>query len=332
MRPPDRPVILEGDALEGAAADPAAAPPPPEPGPRGAAMATPVKGGARRGGGAGRLALGLAGALIALAAGVSAWDFVLAMAARNAVLGAVAVGLGGALAVLLVVVLLAELRALLRLRRIGRLQARAADPLARQDRTRAVSVARSLADLYAARAELALAAEDLDRRLPGILDADAVLAAAETAFLSPLDAEARREVEGAARSVAAATALVPLALADVAVALAANLRMIRRIAQVYGGRGGALGSLRLLRAVASHLVATGAVAVGDDLIGSVLGGGALARVSRRFGEGVVNGALTARVGVAAMEVCRPLPFAACPRPRSGRLVQRALSGLFATRG
>jgi hypothetical protein len=52
------------------------------------------------------------------------------------------------------------------------------------------------------------------------------------------------------------------------------------------------------------------VAVGDDLIGSVAGGSVLSRVSRRFGEGVVNGALTARVGVAAMEVCRPLPFGA----------------------
>ena len=42
--------------------------------------------------------------------------------------------------------------------------------------------------------------------------------------------------------------------------------------------------------------ATGAVAAGDDLIHTVAGGGVLAKVSRRFGEGVVNGALTARVG------------------------------------
>jgi putative membrane protein len=75
-------------------------------------------------------------------------------------------------------------------------------------------------------------------------------------------------------------------------------------------------------------VATGAVAVGDDLIGSVAGGGILSKVSRRFGEGVVNGALTARVGVAAMDVCRPLPFVARPAPRVSSLVGRALTGLF----
>ncbi|MDP2740983.1 MAG: DUF697 domain-containing protein, partial [Pseudorhodobacter sp.] len=48
--------------------------------------------------------------------------------------------------------------------------------------------------------------------------------------------------------------------------------------------------------------------------------------------GVVNGALTARVGVAAMEVCRPLPFVAAPRPRVANLVSRALAGLFGRKG
>ena len=78
----------------------------------------------------------------------------------------------------------------------------------------------------------------------------------------------------------------------------------------------------------THLVATGAVAVGDDMIHSVAGGGLLSKLSRRFGEGVINGALTARVGVAAMEVCRPLPFVAVARPSVSALVRRALAGLF----
>jgi putative membrane protein len=114
----------------------------------------------------------------------------------------------------------------------------------------------------------------------------------------------------------------------VAAALAGNLRMIRRIAEIYGGRAGTFGSWRLTRAVLTHLGATGAVSAGDDLIGSLAGGGVLSKISRRFGEGVINGALTARVGVAALEVCRPLPFACAPAPSVSSLVQRALSGLF----
>ena len=78
----------------------------------------------------------------------------------------------------------------------------------------------------------------------------------------------------------------------------------------------------------THLVATGAVAMGDDMIGTLAGGGLLSKLSRRFGEGVVNGALTARVGVAAIEVCRPLPFSRKRRPSVSALVSRALTGLF----
>ncbi len=39
-----------------------------------------------------------------------------------------------------------------------------------------------------------------------------------------------------------------------------------------------------------------------------------AKLSARLGEGVVNGLLTARLGLAAIEVTRPLPFAALPAP------------------
>ena len=81
----------------------------------------------------------------------------------------------------------------------------------------------------------------------------------------------------------------------------------------------------------THLVATGAVAIGDDLIGSLAGGGVLSKLSRRFGEGVVNGALTARVGIAAIEVCRPLPFVAASRPSVTGIVRQALTGLFGQR-
>jgi putative membrane protein len=161
-----------------------------------------------------------------------------------------------------------------------------------------------------------------------VLDADALLQLTARALFAPLDAQARREIEAASRTVAGATALIPLALADVAAALSMNLRMIRRIADVYGAHAGFFGSWRLMRSVATHLIATGAVAVGDDLIGSVAGGHVLARLSRRFGEGIINGALTARVGIAAMDVCRPLPFSALPRPKVSNLVGRALSGLF----
>ena len=42
----------------------------------------------------------------------------------------------------------------------------------------------------------------------------------------------------------------------------------------------------------------------------------------------MNAALTARVGVAAIELCRPLPFHVAGRPGVSMLVSRALAGLW----
>jgi putative membrane protein len=185
-----------------------------------------------------------------------------------------------------------------------------------------------LTRLYSARPDTAWGRARLEERQAEVMDADAILALAETELMAPLDIRARTAVEGATRQVAMVTALVPIALADVAISLFANLRMIRQIAEIYGGRSGSLGSLKLLRRVFASLLAAGALALTDDMIGSVAGGGVLSKLSRRFGEGVVNGALTARVGLAAMELCRPLPFRALERPAVSSLVSRALTGVF----
>jgi len=215
-----------------------------------------------------------------------------------------------------------------RLARLDRVQREVTEAARGTDMKHARRVLRDLSGLYAGRAEMAGARKRLRKRTEEVLDPDTALMLAERELMAPLDAAARLEIEAAARLVATTTALVPLALADVLTALVANLRMIRRLAELYGGRAGALGSIRLARTVLTHLVATGAVAVGDDMLGSVAGGGLVSKLSRRFGEGVVNGALTARVGVAAMEVCRPMPFVALDRPRVSNIVSRALTGLF----
>ncbi len=221
-----------------------------------------------------------------------------------------------------------EYRAFRRLRRIDQIHRDAGAALAAGDLLAARRVTDQLLSLYASRPETEWGRARLRERAAEAFDADALLSMAEEDLLAPLDQAARREIEAAARTVATVTALVPLALADVVSALAANLRMIRRLAEIYGGRAGAVGGWRLARTVMTHLVATGAVAAGDDLIETIAGGGLLQKVSRRFGEGVVNGALTARVGIAAMEVCRPMPFIHQPRPRVTNLVSRGLRGLF----
>ena len=274
------------------------------------------------------MTLALLGAVIS----ISAWDFATGLISRWPTLGLLISGLMALFVIILIIMALREIAALGRLTRIDGLRHAASEALENNDLPAAKIVTARLEKLYKGREDTRWGRDRFAALAGDQMDGVGLLAVAETEILHPLDAQAMREVEAAARQVATVTALVPLALADVAAALTSNLRMIRRIAEVYGGRSGLLGNWRLTRAVMTHLVATGAVAVGDDMLEPILGGSILGKLSRRFGEGLVNGALTARVGVAAIEVCRPLPFQVVQRPKAAHLVRRALGGLFQTSG
>lgn len=311
---------------------PATAPPVPEIDPplAGQAMVTVAAIATRRASPLARWFWRLLGAIVTLGASLWAWDFVTGLITRNVYLGYGALALFGLFVLVCVGIILREVAAFARLRRLDDVHKAAETALANDDLSAARAVSGKLVSLYSARDELKWARDKLNARQGDIFDADGLLGLVETEMLAPLDGAARAEIEAAARRVATVTAIVPLAFADVLAALVSNLGMIRRIAEIYGGRSGTLGSWRLTRSVLSHLVATGAVAVGDDLIGTIAGGGVLSKLSRRFGEGMINGALTARVGVAAMEVCRPLPFRREKRPSVTSLVKQALTGLFSS--
>lgn len=324
------PVLIELEPDTPPAA-PEAAPPvtDPEEPPRGAAMQQVAALAVRPPSRLARWFWGLLASIILFFLSLAAWNAVTALITSTPILGYAATALVAAFCLVCLIITGREWRAFRRLARLDHVRQEAEAAIAGSDLSKARLAADHIAALYAHRGDVAWGRSAFEDRRGEVLDADGLLALAERHLLVPLDQQATREVEAAARQVAMVTALVPLALADVFTALAANLRMIRRIAEIYGGRSGMLGGWRLTRSVFTHLVATGAVAVGDDLVGSVAGGGVLSKVSRRFGEGVVNGALTARVGVAAMEVCRPLPFGEASRPSVTAIVRRALTGLFA---
>jgi putative membrane protein len=327
------PVVIE---MEGAGPGPAEAPPVPDVGgaaeaPTGRAMQVAATLAARRPSRLARWFWGLLTALVGVVVSAFAWNFVTSLVASTPWLGWAVAALMAAFLLVVLAIVVKEAAAFSRLSRMDHLHALAEEALSLDDLAKARDYGAKIAAMYRGREDLRWHLDRFEARREEPFDAVTLMALAEAELVAPLDALALREVEAAARQVATVTALVPLAFADVAAAMTANIRMIRRIAEIYGGRSGTLGSWRLLRAVMTHLVATGAVAVGDDMVGSVLGGNVLARLSRRFGEGVVNGALTARVGVAAMEVCRPMPFGAGRRPTVTGVLRRALTGLFGDR-
>ncbi|MGV6839336.1 MAG: YcjF family protein [Planktomarina sp.] len=321
------PIVLELENTDGPS--PSDAPPVPDDLPQSTAVTMAASYAGRKTSGLARWFWRLLLGLIVFWASLTAWNFVTGLVQRNPVLGFATTGILGAFLFVCLLIAGKEFLALMRLGRMDRLQKRAAQAVREDDLKAAQSVSQDVVKLYQRRPDLAWSQARLRDVQANIFDADGILGAVETELLTPLDQAAQKEVEKAARQVAMMTALVPLALADVVTALVTNLRMIRSIAEIYGGRSGTLGSLRLTRSVLVHLVTTGAVAIGDDLIGSYAGGGILSKFSRRFGEGFINGALTARIGLAAMAVCRPLPFAVVKQPGLSSVITRAMTGFGA---
>jgi putative membrane protein len=235
------------------------------------------------------------------------------------------------LAVLAVVAFLAligrEVTGIWREQKIERLREAAVDAIAVRDHKAAKAIASQVLSLYGSRASAVKGTARLMASMDEIIDADDRLAIAERELLAPLDAQAKRAIAGAAKQVSLVTAVSPRAIVDVAFVVFAAVRLLRTLARIYGGRPGFFGFLRLAKAAFNHLAVTGGVAVGDSLMQQVLGLGLAARISAKLGEGVLNGLMTARFGLAALSVCRPLPFIREEPPKigdvAGELVSRA---------
>jgi len=254
------------------------------------------------------------GALLSLAIGLWADQLIRELFSRAEWLGWLAAGLAALAALALLVILMREMLAIGRLASVERLRAKALDAISRDDPKAARAVVSDLANFVSHKPETAAGRRALASLKDDIIDGADLARIAEAEILGPLDARARQMILDAAKRVSLVTAVSPRALVDLAYVLFESGRLIRRLSELYGGRPGTLGFFRLARGVLAHLAVTGAIAAGDDFVHQIVGQGLAARLSAKLGEGVVNGMMTARIGVAAMEVTRPLPFSALKRP------------------
>jgi putative membrane protein len=221
------------------------------------------------------------------------------------------------------VLVLREIIGLFRLARLGQLRSEVREALKDNDLARERRAVRHLKTILSGRADLAWPLARFSEHEAAVLNPGELLALADRELMMPLDQEARRTVLAAAKRIGMVTAISPMAWIAVLYVLIENLRMLRAIAGLYGGRPGPIGALRLARMVVGHIIATGGVALTDDLLGQFLGQDLLRRLSRRLGEGAFNGALTSRVGATAVEVCRPLPFITAPPIRARDMLAEA---------
>jgi len=273
----------------------------------------------------GSIFLGALGALVSLIASLWLHDWVLQLLARDDWIGWAAVGLLGLVLFALLMIILREAMGLLRLGRLGRIR-HEADSAARQnDKPLAVDVTRRLKRFYGGREDLAWGLQRLAEHEHDIMNAGELLRLDERTLIVPLDPVARSIVATSAKRVSVVTAVSPNAVIDMLFVGAQNLRMLRKLATLYGARPGTLSLIKLARMVVTHIVLTGGIALGDDVIQQVIGHGLTAKLSARLGEGLFNGALTTRIGIAAIDVCRPLPYVEQQRPRFRELVAEIAS-------
>ena len=263
--------------------------------------------------------------LVLLGLGLSITHLIEDLFARNEGLGIVGLVCAGVAALALTAVIAREAFGLARLATIEHMHRRASEVLVSDDRAASRAIVGELLALAHETPQLARARATLKSHADDIIDGADMIKLAERELMTPLDSEARRLVSSAAQRVSIVTAVSPRALIDVLFVFVASLRMIRQLARLYGGRPGTLGMIRLLRHVIAHLAVTGGMAASDSMIQQVLGHGIAAKLSERLGEGILNGLLTARLGLAAIDVTRPLPFTALPRPALTDLAKDLLS-------
>jgi putative membrane protein len=264
------------------------------------------------------------GGLMLLAMGAAVSGLITDLFARNQELGWIGVALAILATVSFFVIAVRETTGLMRLATVEKFRLRAAEMIAGGNRTEARALVHELLALTRKMPHLARGRANLEGHLGEIIDGHDMVRLAERELMTPLDQQARKLISVAATRVSVVTALSPRALVDVLFVFGTALILVRRLAFLYGARPGTLSLARLIRQIVMHLAMTGGLAASDSLIQQLLGHGIAAKLSARLGEGVLNGLLTARFGLAAVDLIRPVPFAALPRPTLSDLMSEVL--------
>lgn len=273
-------------------------------------IATPRK----RGFSFGKLAAAAFGTLLSLGAGIWIDDLIRDLFTRADWLGYTALTVLALGLFALIVVIAREMLGIYRLNAVQAIKERGVALSQQGTASEARKLVKDVEALTRHRPETAKGRAVLEAAEGDIIDAPHLIALAERELLGPLDAKARNMIVQASKRVSVVTAVSPRALVDLAYVLFEVVRLVRGMAELYGGRPGSFGMMRLLRDVFAHLAVTGSIAIGDGLAQQILGHGLASRLSARLGEGVINGLMTARIGIAAMDLCRPLTFNALKRP------------------
>jgi len=131
--------------------------------------------------------------------------------------------------------------------------------------------------------------------------------------LSKVDEKAMAEIARFSTEAVVLVALSPVAIIDMLIILWRNLRMINKVAGLYGLKLGYWSRIKLIKQVFVNMVYAGASELIADFGTEMIGADLLGKLSGRLAQGLGAGMLTARLGVKTMQLCRPIPFEDKPK-------------------
>ena len=254
-------------------------------------------------------------------------NYGLSLLNRNDIIGWSSIAFIGIIILAILMIFIREIFGLASLRATKNLKHEAETALETGDLKKSKKVVNKLIKTFSSRKKMIWRIEKLKKQKGNLLDADALMVLTERELLSPIDKLAKEQVLISARRVSMITAISPFAVLDVLAVTYENLRLLKRISILYGGRPGTLGLFRLGQMVISHLALTGGIALSSDLIQQFLGHKIAAKLSAKLGEGIFNGAMTARIGIATITICRPMPFIQEEKPNFSQIAKLLLSGI-----
>ncbi len=150
----------------------------------------------------------------------------------------------------------------------------------------------------------------------------------DNVFLQPLDEEALRRISNISLQSGLVVALSPWASLDMLLSLWRSIKMIDSVAEVYGTRPSLSNRYRLLTSVIHQLAFVGiSELMIDNLIEEKAKTSIAGIASTRLGQGLGAGTYSAKIGIAAMKVSRPIEFTEKNTPNLKAVILPMLSKL-----
>jgi putative membrane protein len=150
--------------------------------------------------------------------------------------------------------------------------------------------------------------------------------------LTKVDDKALTEVTKYSTEAIALVALSPFAVLDMLIMLVRNLKMINKIAGLYGLKLGYWSRIKLIKQVFINMVYAGTSELIADFGSEMIGADLLGKLSGRLAQGLGAGLLTSRLGIKTIELCRPIPMDEKPKLSQVRKkMLTAIKGLLANK-